>query len=311
MKTIYILGQEDDLHVHMVSKELRSRNCFVRILNNYFYQDHYISYDVENWSIGSILNPDSSVVWIRSKVCFTPDDPKKIEFKDESKERFWFRQWLTVYDSLGLNREGIKVVNPYISESYLKPLQLSNAKACGFTIPQTLITNNADKVIEAFEGKKVLIKPMGSLPYEKNNFIFAQLLSLETISDAKDQLALSPAIFQEYVEKDYEIRTFMFGDQCFSIKVNSQDHDNAKVDWRVNTQDSTMFAPYELPFPEIALLKSYLEASKLNYGAFDLIRTPDGELVFLECNPEGQWLFMEEFTGTEIAKPFAKFIAEF
>jgi hypothetical protein len=33
---------------------------------------------------------------------------------------------------------------------------------------------------------------------------------------------------------------------------------------------------------------------QLNYGAIDLIVTPDNEYVFLENNPAGQFLFVEQ-----------------
>ena len=31
----------------------------------------------------------------------------------------------------------------------------------------------------------------------------------------------------------------------------------------------------------------------LNYGAFDFVRAVNGELVFLEVNPTGEWAWLE------------------
>ena len=42
------------------------------------------------------------------------------------------------------------------------------------------------------------------------------------------------------------------------------------------------------------------------YGAIDLRRTPDGRHVFLEVNPAGQWLFVEQATGQPIARALAR-----
>jgi hypothetical protein len=35
--------------------------------------------------------------------------------------------------------------------------------------------------------------------------------------------------------------------------------------------------------------------------SIDLISTPDGEVVMLEVNPNGQWAFVQSFTGLPIA----------
>ena len=45
------------------------------------------------------------------------------------------------------------------------------------------------------------------------------------------------------------------------------------------------------------------------YGAIDLRRAPDGEFVFLEINPAGQWLFVEYATGQPIAQELAALLA--
>lgn len=49
----------------------------------------------------------------------------------------------------------------------------------------------------------------------------------------------------------------------------------------------------------------YLKRMNLNFGCFDFIVTPEGEYVFLECNPNGQWLWIEEETGMKISEAIA------
>lgn len=39
----------------------------------------------------------------------------------------------------------------------------------------------------------------------------------------------------------------------------------------------------------------------LPFGAFDFTVTPEGEWVFLECDPAGQWLWLQDEVGVEIA----------
>jgi glutathione synthase/RimK-type ligase-like ATP-grasp enzyme len=40
----------------------------------------------------------------------------------------------------------------------------------------------------------------------------------------------------------------------------------------------------------------------LEFGAIDLLLTPQGDYVFLEINPNGQWLWLEQMTGVPLTK---------
>ena len=48
----------------------------------------------------------------------------------------------------------------------------------------------------------------------------------------------------------------------------------------------------------------------LCFGAIDLLVTPDGRYVFLEINPNGQWAFIEEFTGLPISDAIAGLLVQ-
>jgi hypothetical protein len=47
----------------------------------------------------------------------------------------------------------------------------------------------------------------------------------------------------------------------------------------------------------------------LVYGAIDMRRTPDGSYVFLEVNPSGQFLFIEELTAQPLTTSLARLLA--
>ena len=55
---------------------------------------------------------------------------------------------------------------------------------------------------------------------------------------------------------------------------------------------------------------TYMEAARLSYGAIDLIVRPDGNHVFLECNPGGQWLWLENATHAPITAALVDFLSE-
>lgn len=58
--------------------------------------------------------------------------------------------------------------------------------------------------------------------------------------------------------------------------------------------------------PEItASLFAYLDSFGLVFGAFDFAVTDHGEWIFLECNPSGQWAWLEDETGLPMVAAFA------
>lgn len=52
-------------------------------------------------------------------------------------------------------------------------------------------------------------------------------------------------------------------------------------------------------------MRAYLAAFRLPFGAFDFVITPDGEWVMLECNPNGQWLWLHHMAKLPIPAALA------
>ena len=54
------------------------------------------------------------------------------------------------------------------------------------------------------------------------------------------------------------------------------------------------------------LCRTYLSEIGLTWGAFDFGLTQAGEWVFFECNPNGQWLWIEIQTDYPLSSLFAE-----
>ena len=54
--------------------------------------------------------------------------------------------------------------------------------------------------------------------------------------------------------------------------------------------------------PRNPLQNAYFQ---LNYGAFDLILTPNGRYIFLEINPVGEFYWLEKHAGLPISQAIA------
>jgi hypothetical protein len=48
-----------------------------------------------------------------------------------------------------------------------------------------------------------------------------------------------------------------------------------------------------------------MDSFGLNFASLDMIVTPDGEFVFLELNPNGQWLWLEYELGLPLVASMA------
>jgi glutathione synthase/RimK-type ligase-like ATP-grasp enzyme len=106
---------------------------------------------------------------------------------------------------------------------------------------------------------------------------------------------LVPCLFQEYIPKRLEYRITVIGDELFAAEIDSQSRDSTTVDWR-NWNEGGFDIPYrkadlpsEIAERCLALVRSY----GLNFSALDLILTPDDRYVFIENNPNGQFIWVE------------------
>jgi glutathione synthase/RimK-type ligase-like ATP-grasp enzyme len=191
--------------------------------------------------------------------------------------------------------------------AHRKVTQLQVAQRCGFRIPDTLISNDpsrARQFIDRHGYHNVVYKAFSAL---EEAWRETRLLQPEELS-LLDNVQYAPVIFQEYVEADYDLRITLVGEAVFAAAIHSQ-QTSYPVDFRMDMENAAIEA-VDLP-PELeAQLWRYLRALGLEYGALDMRLRPDGEYVFLEINPAGQWLFVEEATQQPIAAALARLLAD-
>lgn len=198
-------------------------------------------------------------------------------------------------------------VSVYQAENKL--LQLKTAKRIGFKIPNTLVTNSKSE-LESFyreNGRDIIIKPLSQtrVSYDDNTaFIFTNVVSQNLIEQV-EEFDLTPCIFQRNIPKDYEIRVTVVAEKVFAAAVYSQSDKEAKIDWR---RKRLAFNEVQLPDEIENLCIQILKELNLGFGAVDLIKTPEGEYVFLEINPNGQWVWIENQTGQKISDAIIEYL---
>lgn len=199
-----------------------------------------------------------------------------------------------------------------IWQSEYKPLQLSMASKIGLKIPKTIITNDPSAIRKAFiDFGEIIVKPVrtGYVSYEgEDHSIFTSQILQEHL-DELENATLSPSIYQELIPKSFDIRVTIVGKRLFSAAIDSQSDPDASVDWRHTA--NPLLPHYSITLPQeihIKLLK-LMELLGLNFAAIDLVQTPDGEYVFLEVNPNGQWLWIDDILNLGISDAVADWLS--
>jgi hypothetical protein len=181
-----------------------------------------------------------------------------------------------------------------------KLVQLRTARDVGFRVPATLVSQDPARIRSfcAALGHRVVVK---SLTNSREAALTAARVRPEHLADER-ALRISPAIYQELVEGERHLRVHAFGDEIHAALITFPD-----LDWRYGLEDATV-EPYPVPDGLGERIESVLRALGIRMGIFDFKYAPDGELVWLEVNPQGQFLFIEALAGMPLTTCMADFL---
>jgi hypothetical protein len=311
-KIVLIIGQRDDVHVERVSFWLTALGAIPKVFD--------IASDIlelaagEHGQSGAIRYTNGEdgfqcdcvhSVWFRFKrQCnYTQDTIAK-----RAKTRFAWVEWICALQSLQDYIAPQRWVNPVFSESQFsrKGIQHVLAKDVGFRLPDTTITNDAESIAALFEKhRRVIYKPVRGGLISDGRAISTTEVDLSSIMAHRGELKIAPGIFQELIEKEYELRVTVVGECVFAVRINSQQCAQTQVDSRRERLGVDAHEVVTLDDAVVQKLLLFHKRSGLVYGAYDLAVTASGEHVFLEVNPAGQWLWLEEMLDIPITKQVA------
>jgi glutathione synthase/RimK-type ligase-like ATP-grasp enzyme len=176
----------------------------------------------------------------------------------------------------------------------------------GLPIPRTLITNDAAAARRFSEELGLERTVYKTFLATERHWRETRILHQDEL-DLLDRVALAPVIFQEYVPAVADIRVTVFGDELFATAITPAPG-GYDVDYRMDLPGAG-FTPTDLPDETIGGIRSLMRRLGLVYGAIDLRRTAEGEHVFLEVNPAGEWRFVEDRTGQPMTEAMAGLLA--
>ncbi len=267
---ILIISANEDVHAQAVMRELaRHDYAGTRMLNlSEFPVRHELQFPDRTVSMKEV----SAVWWRRPRPFAIPAEVKDSEFQRmwQSSRALWVNN---------IQRDAAASNKPY---------QIGLANEIGLRIPETLITSDPE------EAREFWAAVPGQVIYQP----FTAKLEEQTMAES---VRLAPVIFQKYVAGK-DLRITVIGDRLFAAETGARIGEY-QAGMRPNT--GLRCRCHELPPAIQEKLLILMRRLGLEYGAIDMRLTPEGEYVFFEVNPAGQFLYVELATGMKIAAALA------
>lgn len=255
-----------------------------------------------------------------------------------SYDTFWYRRGKFVTKTYLLSR--YENVNYYLQHSQIKSLDdlltgkifnrqlncfndnyiekikmLCDCQCIGLRFPDSIFTDTLEDV-EQFMNKhnsiivKSTIVPFGSICAKNEKCSFSSGTVKIAAHDLENKPEhFLPSLFQEYLPKKYEIRTFFIDGNFYSMAMFSQLDKSTAIDCREGDPANPIRkVPFNLPKEYEEKLQLLIKKYGLNSCSIDTIVTPDNDYYFLEINPIGQFQWLSRSCNYFLEKQIALFL---
>lgn len=185
------------------------------------------------------------------------------------------------------------------SSNAAKPYQAQLIRACGFSVPATLITTEPAEVRD-------FLTRHGRLVYKSASAV--RSIVRELMADDLERLAAigwCPVQFQELVPGT-DVRVHVVGREVFATAVESDG-----VDYRYATVDggTTTLRETRLPDQVADACRTLAHRLELPLAGIDLRLADEGRVVCFEVNPSPGYSYYEQHTGQPISAAIAQYLA--
>jgi glutathione synthase/RimK-type ligase-like ATP-grasp enzyme len=314
---IVIVASELDSHADAVLITLRNLG-FEHVLRIDLETAHglfnvRVQPDLGSFQITDVLNlgrccNESGIrtVWWRRAVNFVNRRHLEIPQSDnlDSIETYWaIRFFLEALPS-----ERFPLSHPLAMRAAANKMhQLKVAFDLGLRVPDTLFTNDKEAMLTfaAKHGQLVVKGLKAVLVHDLDRGQEYALLSRPVSAARLRELAITSrgcSLFcQERIFKTADIRLNLFPSRAIACRIDNSKLSEQEVDWRETTFEHN-HQIIQIPHEIESACRHFLTRFGLRWGAFDFGLTRSGEWVFFECNPNGQWLWIEILTGAPLSK---------
>lgn len=262
------------------------------------------------------------------------------ELNANSNIAFWYRRWSPSNEITGYfknknkqNHLTKKIINLIISETdnignYIfnhfanfkwlsKPIdekinklfQAEVARKVGLKVPETYLTSEREiikKLIKNSMVTKLINSPFSII----NNYNIFYSYTTE-IDEIKEEI-IFPSLIQEKINKQFEIRTFYLDGEMYSAAIFSQQDSQTNIDYRkYNYKNPNRVVPFEIDKDTKKKVNYLMNELKMNTGSIDFIYSEEGDIIFLEVNPVGQFGSISKQCNYYLEKRIASYLKNY
>ena len=312
MMKVLLFTNKEDVTTDFIVQELKDQNVdFYRLnteelsktveINLDFEKERYVLIDNLDNELYNLL--DFTDIYYRRPELPSYDDP---ELTEGERTFLQVEIYYTLEGVYRLLSEKHWFNNVYaIRNAENKIYQLLLAKEAGLRIPTTLISNHYQSIESFLRNGNHIIKPVHNARVMDENHPMIVYTSEITKAITKKEAEYNINYLQNKIEKRYDVRATFVGDRCFAVAIESQQLKETCVDWRKG-EHILQHTPIDLPKNIQEKCISLMKRLDLHYGAIDFVLDNDGNYIFLEINPNGQWAWIEHLTGLPISKEIVK-----
>ncbi len=260
---------------------------------------------------GHSVDP-GDVVWVRR-----PELPLPNPNTSEADKKFASMEYRSFYHSIAYLLETLPVwcINRYSAARVIiqKAVQLRLARQCGLKTPATLMSNTPAAVRDflARQGSRNICK--GFTPHVWQKEGQRSVAITETFEIASEQLptdeilTYAPAIYQEMVRKEFDVRMVLMGEKIYSYALTNT---KKALDWRQDAGFGHVKADIIDTPPEVAKgVLAFARQSGICFGSLDFGVDAQGQWWFLEINEQGQFLWIDQFNrSARLLEKFCAFV---
>ena len=308
MKKIAIFSGKGDLHAHVVNDRL---NQLADYQCQLFETDSVTGNSNITWSPGDVCSlldhqndpinlSEIDLIWWRRS---GKSQKLPTEEMDESHVDLIHNDCAaSILGSVLTQFSGHWVSDPFATtRAENKLYQLEVAQRVGFKVPKTIVSQNPDAIHEFCRGlnNEVIVKPVrgsGKKP------LFTRKIQKEHLENQYG-MQIAPATYQEAIDGFKHLRINCFGSTIKSVLIEAD-----RLDWRENL-DVPIYE-YQLSQEDQSKVYDLLATLDLRMGIIDCKINSEGEMVWLEINPQGQFLFLEGITDIPMTDCFVDFIKQ-
>jgi glutathione synthase/RimK-type ligase-like ATP-grasp enzyme len=320
-RKVLMLTNDYDPEANLVGIALRNKGIdFVRLSTNDIPSRTQIRYSIgqnSDLKLEFAIRKKSLDISKISVVLLRNFDMNKIDFgTNELARTFSFQQWVSALQILQSNLKCEWISSPQATlQASDRAKQLCVAKAVGFDIPATVITNDPEAALDFYHSHDgdIVVKALHQHNVEVQGKVYSMYTRRVLNHDLSkfDDLTYAPCILQQRVLRKSELRVTVVGEQVFAAILDPQSSAGEGYD-DIHRCLRRLFCMrvYDLPSTIRERCTKLIRSLGLRYGAIDFILDKNDRLVFLEVNPTGDWNYIESQLSLPITKAMVNLIED-